>query len=192
MMLTSALCLIGFFAAMFGVSLFLVLNFREGPKSIRASSTMLDLAPPAPTNAPWLELPDSLQHPLFPTLLPNTGWLGVMVLTPNGEGAALALVGLARVPHAQAPSLARLEVVFESRSTGERVVCKPTLLGLPTSAQSTAEQRVAFERATRVDREQATVVGFFVPRASLQVPAAEYRVYAYVDLAHSNEQRFTV
>ena len=192
MMLTSALCLIGFFAAMFGLSLFLVLNFRDSPKGVRTSSTMLDLAPPAPSSAPWHEAPDSLAHPLWPTLLPNTGWLGVMVLTPPAASTALALVGLARVPSAQAPSLARLEVVFESRSTGERVVCKPTLVGLPPSASEAAAQRVAFERATRIEREQATVVGFFVPRAALQVPAAEYRVYAHVDLAHSNEQRLTV
>ncbi len=194
MMIMSALCVVGFIAMMFGISLLLVVTFRDSPKAAaRASATMLDLAPPALTSssAPWHELPSSLTHPLFPTLLPNTGWLGVMVATAPGPSAALPVVGLARVPNSQAPSMARLEVVFESRSTGERVVCKPTFVGLPPEV-SVAARPVAFERATRIDREQATVIGFFVPKTSLRVPAAEYRVYAQVDMAHSNEQRVTV
>ncbi len=189
MMMTSALCLVVFFGGIVAVSLLLVTNFRDSPKLNRpGTSVMLDLTPPALRGtASWHEVPDSLQHPLMPTLQPNTGWLGVNVIVSDAKDN-VTLVGMARVPHEQAPALSSLEVVFESRSTGARVVCMPTMIGLPPAA--TPERKpVAIERATRVDREHATVVGFYVTRTMVQLTPAEYRVYAHVDLAHSNEQR---
>jgi hypothetical protein len=190
MMMLSGLCLLGFFASMAGLSVLMVLKFNGPPKVKRPPPLMLDLAPPIASSGPWSDPPDSLQHPMLPTLLPNTGWLGVLISTPKSAGPTerITVVGLVRVPADQLASLGKLEVVFESRSTGERVSCTPTFIG--PAIGGPPSKPVGFERATRAEREQAVTVGFFVTRAMLgPLPSAEYRVSAHVDFAHSNEQR---
>ncbi len=194
MMMTSALCLLLFFGGMVGISLLLVIYNREPAAGKRTGPVMLDLAPPILPSGPWNDAPDSLEHVCMPRVPPNTGWVGVMISTPAKAGAyeLVTVVGVARVPVDQASSLSKLAVTFESRSTGERTVVKPTLL-TPVTAPPESAKPVALERVTRAERVDAAVIGFFVPRSMLGALApAEYRVSAQVDFAHSNEQRMAL
>lgn len=189
MMMLSAMCLVGFLAGVVGLSVLLVTNFRDAPRAHRTSSQMLDLAPPVMSRASWAELPQTLQHPLWPALNSNTGWLGVVIATPTAprpDDAAL-IIGLARLPVKQQSWARQLEVVFESRSTGERVRCQPTLVG-PLPEPSTSSEPLNIEHPTREQRVQASVVGFFVSRSMVSLPPAEYRVFAQLGPVHSNEQ----
>ncbi len=198
MMMTSALCVILFFGGMAALSVLLVTKFRDSPKlASPLSNVMLDLTPPVATAlaAPWAERPDSPRHGLLPALsAANTGWLGLIITLPASPVRraenAVVVTGLARVPDEMASSADRLQVVFESRSTGEKFACVPVLLGVPPGVAGAENPTVGFERAVRAHREKATVIGFFVTSEAVKaLPAAEYRVFAHVDFAHSNEQR---
>ncbi len=155
---------------------------------------MLDLSPPvASDRASWVDPPSALSDPLFPALPANTGWLGVHIAMREWAPTnTVSLVGLARVPKDQAPSLRGLEVVFENRATGERLTRPPVFVELPKNGADDATERplVALERATLADRSHAVMVGFYLREATLQLPAAEYRVFVHVDVTHSNELRF--
>ncbi len=195
MMMTSALCLLLFFAGMAALSVLLVVNNRApAPGGKPLSTPMLDLAPPAHSTGPWSDAPDSLAHACMPKVPATTGWLGVLISTPEKAGAyeLITVVGVARVPADQAASLGKLTVTFESRSTGERTVVKPAFVGT-LAAPVEGAKPVALERVTRAERVDAAVVGFFVPRTMLSgLPAAEYRVSAQVDFAYANEQRLAL